>query len=453
MTNRWVAACVLMVLAALLPGCGTDDEPDPSNPRVSLIQVTSLSGKTSYGVTVELGEKRRFDDVTVSLELGEGATGRDSGGPAGAKYEGVSDGVARWRMPSMSGPAIYGPFVVALDGKARPPKSGGINWDGGASTTSEAKVRAPGVAIGEGVLRATTTTSAILIGRDTEITGYAVGVSLDLPRSVLATRDPVDPSPPSVDAADATVMASHFRIEPSADSPIVLEMTAPRPLPPYALLKVDFSEDGETYGPLKYGGRVGPLGDRIYVPVMKTGQYRAKIGGMWYANATSPMSPEVLSHRQAVTGRAGQVSFEMKREFVPALAEVDSDETVELLAVERSRLAAGIPSAIPEGMSFNGLAACSIVACIGVNAPAGAMTFCDLLHDITACMPIDKPGEEVTVTVTGRDPLFNYCLERACFVPGRGIVEGAPSAPVDRDPVSTMISTSEIVWVGMPVAA
>ncbi|RIK07760.1 MAG: hypothetical protein DCC49_09820 [Acidobacteria bacterium] len=453
MTKRWVAALVIALSIAALPGCEPEKQDDAGGPRVSLIQVTSLSGKSFYGVTLELGNSEKLEGVVVSVELADGVTGKAAGSPEGAVAEGVEGGKARWRLESAEGPAVYGPFTFALDSKAPPPKSAEVTWRDGAVKTTEAKVRSSGVAIGEGVLRAMTTTSVILIGRDTEITGYAVGVSLNVPRAVLATRDPVDPLPPGAGGEDATVLASHFRVEPGADSPIVLEMTAPRPLPPYALLRVDYSEDGQSFSPLKYGGRVGPLGDRIFVPVLKTGRYRARIEGVWYAKAISAMSPQVLDNRKNVTGRAGQVAFEMKRDFVPALAEVDSDETVELLAIERLRQAAMIPNSIPNGMSFNGLAACSIVACIGSNAPAGVTSFCDLVNDITACIPIERPGEEVTVTVTGRDPLFEYCLERACFVPGRGIVDGAPAAPIDREPVSVMISTMEIIWIGVPVAA
>lgn len=453
MTKRWVAALAIALSIAVLPACEPEKQEDAGGPRVSLIQVTSLSGKTFYGVTFELGRTETLQGLVVSVELADGVTGKAAGSPEGVVPEGIEGGIARWRLESAVGPAVYGPFTVSLDAKAPPPKSAEVKWRDGAVKTTETKVRASGVAIGEGVLRAMTTSSVILIGRDTEITGYAVGVSLNVPRAVLATRDPVDPLPPGAGGEDATVMASHFRVEPNADSPIVLEMTAPRPLPPYALVRVDYSEDGETFSPLKYGGRVGPLGDRIFVPVLKTGKYRAKVEGVWYAKAISAMSPQILDNRQNVTGRAGQVAFEIRPEFVPALAEVDSDESVELLAIERLRQAAMIPNSIPEGLSFNGLAVCSIVACIGANAPTGVTSFCDLVNDITACIPIEGPGEEVTVTVTGRDPLFGYCLERACFVPGRGIVEGAPSAPIDREPVSVMISTREIVWIGVPVAA
>lgn len=453
MTKRWLLALAVTLSVAVLPGCESEKLEDASGPRVSLIQVTSLSGKSFYGVTIELGKAEILEDLLVSLELADGATGKVAGSPEGVISEGVDGGSARWRLESAIGPAVYGPFTVALDAEAPPPKAAEVKWRAGVARTTEARVRAPGVAIGEGILRAMATTSVILIGRDTEITGYAAGISLNVPRAVLATRDPVDPMPPGDSGEDATVMASHFRIEPSADSPVVLEMTAPRPLPPYALLRVDYSEDGEIFSPMKYGGRVGPLGDRIFVPVLKTGKYRAKIDGVWYAKAISAMSPQILNNRQNVTGRAGQVAFEIRPEFVPALAEVDSDETVELLAIERLRHEAMIPSSIPEGLSFNGLLACSIVACIGANAPAGVTSFCDLAHDITACIPIERPGEEVTVTVTGRDLLFQYCLERTCFVPGRGIVEGAPSALIDREPVSVMVSAREIIWIGIPVAA
>lgn len=451
--SRTLAVATLFAVALSMGGCESTTPTDaPDAPRINLIQVTSQAGTVSYGVIFESVKRESFSDLTIELLLGDGATGTESGAPSGSTSDGVKGSKATWHIDSFDGPAIIGPFVVrAARADSPSPRSASVTWKNGRAETKEVKSRIAGVALGVGTLRQEATTANILIGRETEVTGYAMGFSLVQPREILITKDKLPDPPQPADATGTIVVASgSAQIKPDPQAPLVLEMTAPRPLPPYAIVRVETATGDSAYAQSAVTGRVGSLGDRVFIPFAASAKYRATIDVAAYKAANSPMWADDIEMRGVITARAAEVAQVMKPALLPALAATDSDVSTALLAIERARPGTTIPTSIPDGLALNGLAVCSTIACIANNAPAGHLNFCDLASEMTGCMPINEPGAEVTVTVSGRDPVFAHCQTNVCFVPGRGIVESRPAGDAQVAPIGMMASGLELIWVANP---
>lgn len=430
--------------------------PAPDDPSISLVKISSVSAApSSFGVSFTVPTKRELSGVSVSIELPRGVSIEPWGAPAGATYTGVKRGKASWTLDRVDGPAVVGPFVLRADGSdPASPKGASVSWSGGSAKTAETKSRIVGLGSGYGVLRPTSTGANILIGHDTEITGYAMSASIIGEANVTVSRGKVEMPPPDAASETATVVSTAVQVEPKTTSPILLELTAPRPLPPYAPLLVERGDFDGNLGPTAVQGRVGPLGDRVFLPVPLSGNYRLSIGKDWYRRGTAPMSSQVLSSRVAASSRASFVAPQLKREILPALGAVDSDVATQMLAVARADPAMPvITDPIPPGLSFYGLGECSTVACIGTSSVNGEVNFCDLAAEITQCVSLEHPNEDVTVTVSGRDPLFQYCSTNLCFVPGRGIVDDRPPGEAVTRPVSYIATEEQILWLGDPVAA
>ncbi len=416
--------------------------------HLTLFTLHTQAGKTYYAVTLRLAGDVPYRNGRLTMRIPKETAEAVEAPPAGTRVARVWRDSVSWEVEDPGGPTVLGPFVVRAASQGGRPEWAKFSWSGGEVRTYDVLERFGGGASGYGVLRPTATTSRILIGRETEITAYAVGGGIENEIHIIALKDPIEvPPPDAVTAEEVEVAAFSAHVEPDKPYLVGMELAAPRPLPPLSRLRVTrapLDPPDAGYEPATFAGTVSADGSRVLVPIAGSGKYRAYIDSSTYRSARAELNPAVLLFSEPMRARlagASQASDPARRTAFLALGD---SPAIELLARD-SPTGPGFSASAPiTDTAWRGPLLCSIEACLGSTASRPAVV-CDTTYGNVGCLDVVPEEGAVGLTVGDAEKTAQACADKVCFVREKALVDKRGVEAARNDPVVFAVVAYELL--------